>query len=177
MACVNSIVSRRGLQLQILIEPITFVATDFVSELQKSLYYLPLYLGGLVAFSFAPPVYAIAYPLVLAWLILSAWGVALLLAVVYVFLRDIRNGAQVLFRLLLYACPVIYPLSFVPEAYMDFYLLNPFAVMMAVVDSVLLGLPLPGVGYIVAAFFETMFLVWLAHWLYERHWRSFTKVL
>lgn len=71
-------------------------------------------------------------PALLAILIVLALGVSLLGAAVSVFLRDISFAVPLAMQLWMYASPVIYPLSQVPERWRSLYMLNPMA---GIIDS------------------------------------------
>lgn len=90
-------------------------------------------LGGLLALYGVPiTLYALyAVPLLL---ILMLWTAAasLLLAAVNVFYRDVRVVTPLLIQVLLFASPVLYPLSVVPEQWRALYALNP---MVGIIDG------------------------------------------
>lgn len=73
-------------------------------------------------------------------LLLAAWilAVALVLAAVQVRFRDIGVALPVLMQILMFASPIIYPLSVVPAAWRDWYLLNPLAGIVSSFRDVLL---------------------------------------
>jgi lipopolysaccharide transport system permease protein len=72
-------------------------------------------------------VYALyAVPLLLI-MILWAMAVSLLLSAVNVFYRDVRVVTPLLIQILLFASPVLYPLSVVPEKWRMLYAMNPMA--------------------------------------------------
>jgi ABC-2 type transport system permease protein len=78
-------------------------------------------------------------PLV-AILTLFATGLGLLLSVLYVRYRDMKPIWDVVGQMLLYASPILYVSTMVPEDYQRLYLVNPIATVMtqmrhAVVDS------------------------------------------
>ena len=64
--------------------------------------------------------------------ILLAAGVSLLGAAVTVFVRDISFAVPLGMQIWMYATPVIYPLSEVPERWRTIYMLNPMA---GIIDS------------------------------------------
>ena len=69
-------------------------------------------------------------------------GVTLVGAAVNVFFRDIRFVVPLGLQLWLYATPVIYPISLVPEQFRALYMLNPMAGLIASYRRVALqGLP------------------------------------
>ncbi|HLN24386.1 MAG TPA: ABC transporter permease [Patescibacteria group bacterium] len=67
-----------------------------------------------------------ALPLCLVIQAVLLFGLAMLLASLNMFLRDIEHLVQVMLMVGFYATPVIYPLEQVPEPYADFIRLNPF---------------------------------------------------
>ncbi len=54
-------------------------------------------------------------------------GLSLLIGTLNVFFRDINYIVQVTFQMLFYLTPILYPVSKIPEEYVSFMLLNPFA--------------------------------------------------
>jgi lipopolysaccharide transport system permease protein len=72
--------------------------------------------------------------------LLAAWilAMSLVLAAVQVRIRDIGVALPVLMQILLFASPVIYPLSAVPAAWRDWYLLNPMAGIVSSFRDILL---------------------------------------
>ena len=72
--------------------------------------------------------------------LLAAWilAVSLVLAAVQVRFRDIGVALPVLLQILMFASPIIYPLSAVPAAWRDWYLLNPLAGIVSSFRDILL---------------------------------------
>jgi lipopolysaccharide transport system permease protein len=111
-------------------------------------------LGGLMAwYGVTPTAHALYLVPILA--LLAAWllAVALVLAAAQVRWRDIGVAMPVLLQVWMFASPVIYPLSIVPDAWRGWYLLNPMAGIIASFRDVLLrgAPPDPGpLGYAVA---------------------------
>jgi lipopolysaccharide transport system permease protein len=66
-------------------------------------------------------------PFYLLLAFLAALAIGLWLAAVAVKFRDVTFGIGYLLQLLLYACPIIYPLKSVPEKWRLLYQLNPMA--------------------------------------------------
>lgn len=72
--------------------------------------------------------------------LLSAWilAVSLVLAAVQVRVRDVGVALPILVQILMFASPIIYPLSVVPAAWRTWYLLNPMAGIVSSFRDVLL---------------------------------------
>jgi lipopolysaccharide transport system permease protein len=104
------------------------------------------------------PLAAVAWNLLPIIGLLAAWilAVALVLAAAQVRFRDIGVALPVLVQILMFASPVIYPLSLVPEAWRDVYLLNPMAGIVGSFRDILLHQSSPepyplGVAFVVTA--------------------------
>jgi lipopolysaccharide transport system permease protein len=118
--------------------PLGVLAAAFVDFCIASV----IFVGMMIAYGI--PAYA-----TLAWLpllvfvqILLTVGVTLVGAAVNVFFRDIRFVVPLGLQLWLYATPVIYPISLVPERLRVLYMLNPMAGLIASYRRVALqGLP------------------------------------
>jgi len=87
-------------------------------------------------------------PILLLILITLAIGIGLLGAAVSVFLRDISFAVPMAMLLWMYASPVIYPLSAVPEEWLALYMLNPMAVIIDSFRGVILRGEPPDFGYL-----------------------------
>jgi lipopolysaccharide transport system permease protein len=106
-------------------------------------------------------------PLLLLVQIVLALGVVLFLSAVNVFYRDVRFVLPLLTQLWMYASPVIYSTTSVPEPYRTLYMLNPMA---GLIDSyrrvILLGQP-PILRY-VALSAAVSVLLFVGGWAYFR---------
>src|SRR5262249_44660979 len=80
-------------------------------------------------------------PIFLVGTILTALGVGTLLAALVIAYRDFRHVMTFLIQLWMFASPVAYPLSVIPEKYRLAYSLNPMVGMISGFRSALLGEP------------------------------------
>jgi len=91
-----------------------------------------------------PTLGVVALPLLIALMMLAAAGLSLWLTALAVQYRDIRHAISFVVQLLLYAAPVIYPTSLIPEKYQLFYAINPMVGVIEGFRSALLGTgPMP----------------------------------
>lgn len=171
----GAILAQERLLLQVRIEPIVFVGASYRETMTNGM------LGVGVFFAF----YLFSgnpgeadwglYALALFVLAVLAWAGALAAATLTVFLRDVRLALPIGLRLLLYACPVIYPTDFVPERVQTLFFLNPVASVFGVLQHALFGTPAPPrVSLIVSGVVITSAVV-AAHVLYARSEPKFTK--
>lgn len=101
--------------------PLAAVATNFISQLFG--------LGGLIlVFSLVGQELhwtVLLLPLVMVPQILLTLGLSYIASVVGTYIKDIKEIISVLLRALLFAVPIMYPLSIVPEKYRPLIDLNP----------------------------------------------------
>jgi lipopolysaccharide transport system permease protein len=94
----------------------------------------------LLWFGLTPAFWSIlVLPLVMMIMILTATGVGCFVAAIDVQYRDASRLVPFLLQLWMYASPVVYPMSMVPEKYRAVYRLNPMADALETFRSVLLG--------------------------------------
>lgn len=116
-------------------------------------------------------------PLLLCIQVILMMGVVFLLSAVNVFYRDVRFVIPLLLQVWLYASPVIYPLTLVPEQYRLIYMLNPMA---GLIDSyrrvILQGLP-PEPAYLALSAVVSMILFVIGYSYFERAEPTFADVI
>jgi lipopolysaccharide transport system permease protein len=81
----------------------------------------------LIWFNITPGLGVLVLPLLLFMMMLTVAGLGMLLTALAVQYRDVRFGMGFVSSVLMYASPVIYPASLVPEQYRLLYGLNPMA--------------------------------------------------
>ena len=111
--------------------------------------------GLMIWFGIAPTTWALGLPLLVLLMMLTASGAGMWLAALAVQYRDINYATGLIVELLMYAAPVVYPASSVPEQYRLIYGLNPMAGVIEGFRSAMLGTnPMPwdllGVGTVTA---------------------------
>ena len=100
-------------------------------------------LGLMYWYSVPPTIYAAAVVPIVGVLALWILSVSLVLAAIQVRFRDIGVALPVLMQILMFASPIIYPLSAVPESWRWWYLLNPLAGIVSSFRDILLRQALP----------------------------------
>ncbi|MBW2642339.1 MAG: ABC transporter permease [Deltaproteobacteria bacterium] len=103
-----------------------------------------LLFGMMVWFKTMPTIWALSLPLLILLMMLTAAGLGMWLTALSIQYRDIKYGMSFAVRLLMYAAPVVYPASLIPDKYRLFYGLNPMAGVIEGFRSALLGTrPMP----------------------------------
>lgn len=97
-------------------------------------------LSALLAIYRVPPNWGVAVlPLLVALMAVTAAGLGLWLTATAIQYRDVQYGMNFGVQLLMYATPVVYPASLVPERYQYFYAINPMVGVIEGFRSALLG--------------------------------------
>lgn len=100
------------------------------SCLQEGFHFLmtvPVIVIFMIAFDVdVNPVLLLGVPLLMVIQFAMVVGLSLIIGTLNVFFRDINYIVQVLFQMLFYLTPILYPLSKIPEQYAGYMLMNPF---------------------------------------------------
>ena len=96
-------------------------------------------LGLMLGFGKFPTLWIFFVPVLVVLMVLASAGIGMWLTALAIQYRDIRYGANFFVQLLMYASPVIYPTSSVPEKYQLFYALNPMVGVIEGFRAALLG--------------------------------------
>lgn len=81
---------------------------------------------------------ALTFPILLAYEFVLVYATSLVLSALFVFYRDLMHLWEVVLNLLVWAAPIMYPLSFVPKNFLPSYLLNPIVPLITSFREVLL---------------------------------------
>jgi lipopolysaccharide transport system permease protein len=96
-------------------------------------------IGLMVWFGVKPTIWALMIPAFIIIMVLTSAGVGMWLTALSIQYRDIRYGADFFVQLLMYASPVIYATSTIPEKYQILYALNPMVGVIEGFRAALLG--------------------------------------
>jgi lipopolysaccharide transport system permease protein len=127
-------------------------------------------------YGIAPTVNIIAVPFLLIFTTLAALGIGTMLAALNAAYRDFRYVIPFLVQIWLFATPVAYPASLVPEAWRWVIYLNPMAGLVSGFRSAFLGAPFDLLGLALAGVVSiVVFIAAVAY--FERVERSFADVI
>lgn len=107
-------------------------------------------------YSKSPSVGIIALPLLISLMVIYAAGISAWLSALAVQYRDVKHAMSFVIQLAMYASPVVYPTTLIPEQYQLLYALNPMVGVIEGFRAALLGTqPMPwdliGVGALSAS--------------------------
>ena len=96
-------------------------------------------LGLMVWFDVSPTIWALMIPAFILLMMLTAAGMGMWLTALSIQYRDIQYGSTFFVQLLMYASPVIYAASTIPEKYQLIYAINPMVGVIEGFRAALLG--------------------------------------
>ena len=145
--------------------PLASVLVAVVDMLVASLVLVVLF----VVYGQVPSVYVVMVPLLFLVQFMFTLGVTLALSAIVVYLRDIRHGLPLLLQMGMFATPVAYALSVVPEAWqLPYVFVNPLAeVITGYRDVALYGRP-PELDLFLAAFSGALIALLVGYSLFKR---------
>jgi lipopolysaccharide transport system permease protein len=166
--------------------PVTAVITKLV-ELGINFIILA---GLMLYFQMAPTLHILWIPLIIMYTIMVSLTISLAGSALNVYYRDISTAFPVLISVLMYASPVIYPLSLVKETLLvqqaagewsnflySVYILNPLAGIIDAFQRVVLqGLP-PDLSSLWPGFVFMVILLPISHLLFKRAEAYFADVI
>ena len=142
-----------------------------------------LLFGGLALYFVAsgtplrPNAAILALPLVILQAALLSLGAGLLLSAATTRYRDLRYALQFGVQLWMYASPVVYPLSQVPEAYRAIYAINPMVAVIEMFRKAFFGSGVLTGAHIVTSVVVTIVLVLSAVIAFNRVERTFMDTI
>lgn len=144
----NSLVNEQRLITKVYFPRLIVPVASVLSGLVDFAVTLALVVVGMAAFGVYPPVQVLALPVFVAFALLTALAVGLWLSALNVQYRDVRYTIPFLAQFWMFASPVAYPSSLVPEGYRALYGLNPMAGVIEGTRWALLGTPAPSWGLV-----------------------------
>lgn len=123
------------------------------------------------------PATALLLPLVLLPLALLTLGLAWFVAALGVYVRDVGQVTQVFTTVLLFASPVFFPLSAIPERFRGLMQLNPLAFLITQAREVLVWGRLPDFWGLLACSAGALGVAWLGYAWFQAMRKGFADVL
>lgn len=146
-------------QFQFLIQGLIFLAVYVYSALGET----SVQCGWQVVFT----------PFLILQTVLLALGIGLILASVTVKYRDLSVVVSFGLQLWMYATPVVYPVSQVPDSMYDIYMLNPMAPVMETMRRIWFGSgEVPG-GYLAGSIAVSAIVLAAGVWIFQKTQRTF----
>ncbi len=126
-SATNSLVSNANFLTKVYFPRIIIPLVPIISKLFDFGISFGLLLAMLLYYGITPNINALFIPVLVIVMILTSFGISLWLAALAIQYRDIQQLMQFLAQLLMYAAPVIWPISIVPAKFLPYYGFYPMA--------------------------------------------------
>lgn len=143
LMAMGSIVGRSNLVTKVYIprEILTLSVTisSMISSILEFFMLIPLLLilkAGITAT-------ILLFPIIHLLSFLIIYGIGLILSSLYVYYRDMNQIWDVILQIGFFVCPVMYPLSIVPDKYLFYYMLNPVTRLIGMYRDIFLNGTIP----------------------------------
>lgn len=121
----NSLVSQADMLSKVYFPRLVLPLSSVLAKLVDLVIALGV-LGGLMLIYQRPPTWGIVFlPLLIGIMTMTAAGMGMFLTSLAIQYRDIKHAMTFIVQLLMYAAPVVYPSTLVPEWLQPYYALNP----------------------------------------------------
>ena len=155
----NSLVSNSGMLSKIYFPRLVIPMTPVLAKLVDFVIAFLILIVMMIWYKISPTANVFYLPLLVALMILTAAGIGMWLSALAIQYRDVKHGIQFLSQLLMYAAPVVWPISLISEKFGNtarlIYGLYPMAGVIEGFRAALLGTtPMPwdliGIGSVSA---------------------------
>jgi ABC-2 type transport system permease protein len=126
---LTSLVNKGGMLRKIPFPPVVLPLSSVLTSFYVYGFTLIIVIGFVFISGIAPSLRWLEMVPALVLLIVFAIAVALLLAFLYVDIRDVQQIWEVALRLMFFVTPVFYPIELAPEGLQEILMLNPLAVV------------------------------------------------
>jgi len=105
---------------------------------------MTLLAGLMIFYQIMPTAWVLFLPVLIIMMMITAAGIGMWLTALAIQYRDVKYAMSFVLQLLMYAAPVVYPTTLIPDAYRIAYAINPMVGVIEGFRSVLLGtIPVP----------------------------------
>ncbi len=158
MEGLETVIANYGILIKVPIEVNVF---NFSSAVTNAIYFLAslpvvflfIFMNGLM-----PNIMYVSLPALTGILFLNTYFLSVLLAIIYVHLRDIKHLFGVTLQLWMYATPIVYPIEMVPINFKFLIYANPMSALYICFHDVLFHNSWPQLRYVAVSVVWTLFL-------------------
>lgn len=135
----GSLVSSANMLNKVYFPRLIIPMTPILGKLVDFAVVLVLLFGMMAWFRVTPTMWIFMLPLLVLLMILTAAGLGMCLSALAIQYRDVKHAMAFVVQLLMYAAPVVYPASLIPDRYRLLYGLNPMTGVIEGFRAALLG--------------------------------------
>lgn len=135
----NSLVNQADMLSKVYFPRLVLPLSSVLSKLVDLVIALGVLFGMMLIYQRLPTWQIVFLPLLIAIMTLTAAGMGMFLTSLAIQYRDIKHAMNFIVQLLMYAAPVIYPTTLVPEWLQPYYAMNPMVGVIEGFRAALLG--------------------------------------
>jgi len=120
-----------------------------------------------------PTIWVLVLPLLLLQMALFGLGTGILISSLTTKYKDLRFAMGFMIQLWMYATPVVYPLSQVPESFRPYYTLNPMVAIIETFRGVFFGTSSIQLSHVVISWLVTLLILFIGIILFSRIEKTF----
>ncbi len=144
--------------------PLSAILTNFVNFLAS----MVIFLLVLIILGFFNIGQIIFLPLAIILQLILTAGIVFLTSALNIVFRDVAYIIQAGLILWFYLSPIFYPLSFVPERFVNFYSINPMVAIISLYRYALMGEHLPSLMAITGSFIVSIIIFVIGTFIFEK---------
>lgn len=146
MTSISAIVGKPSLVTKVYVPRQVLVLSTVLSSFTSSILEFSVLVPLLIFFGVDLSMNVLFFPLIQALFLVLVYGISLILAALYVYYRDLNQIWDVLLQAGFFLSPIVYPISIVPEKYLQIYMANPVTVIIEMYREALLYAETPSPG-------------------------------
>lgn len=173
----NSLVEHRGVITKIYFPRIILPLSSVLGGLIDFFIAFLVLIGMMFFYHIIPTASIWMLPLLLILLIFTAFACGLWLAALNVEYRDVRYVVGFLVQVWLFATPIVYPSTIIPQKFRFLYGLNPMVGVIEGFRCFLLGRPFPDVGMLLVSVSVVVLILIGGLFYFQRLERTFADLL
>lgn len=173
----NSVVAESGIISKVYFPRLIAPISASLAPLVDFLLALTVAFGLMVWYGIVPSWHVVSLPIFIFIAMLTSLSVSLWLSSLNVWYRDVRHALPFFVQVWMYASPIIYPVSIIPEKWRFLYGLNP---IVGVIDGfrwALLGTGSPDLNVMVASIIGMLLMLFGGLIYFSRTERSFADII
>jgi len=152
--------------------PIAHVNTNFINML---LSFVVIFVVLIIARVEINPVALLYLPLVMGVEYLLALGITLLTSAVTVYFRDLEHILGILALAWMYMTPIIYPIEYVPKAFLPLFMANPMTPVIIAFRDILYYGRSPQLGTLLHGFLLGLGMLLIGHLVFQHLHKHFAE--
>lgn len=152
--------------------PISFTTSSFINMLFS---FIITFLAIATANWGFQPLALLYLPIVAVIEYFLALGILLIVSAVTVYFRDLEHIMSVLMMAWIYATPIMYDVSYIPEEFRDVFFINPMTPIICVYHDILYYKQLPDINYLIQSGIVALVIFIMGFLVFAKLDRSFAE--